>query len=145
MKTFVVQLLFLGLGLVFSTSLCAQDTDQSAIRSILDKQASAWSNGDLEAFMQDYWKSDSLTYFSRGSITKGWETTLNKYKKGYPSKAHTGQLTFKIAQLTQISENAYYVMGEYFLTRKVGNAHGTFMIIFKKIDGEWKIIADSSC
>ncbi|TFG89432.1 MAG: DUF4440 domain-containing protein, partial [Candidatus Atribacteria bacterium] len=28
---------------------------------------------------------------------------------------------------------------------KVGNADGIFMIIFKKIKGEWKIIADTSC
>jgi hypothetical protein len=35
-------------------------------------------------------------------------------------------------------------MGEYFLSRKVGDANGIFMILFKKIDGEWKIIADTS-
>jgi len=36
-------------------------------------------------------------------------------------------------------------MGEYHLTRNVGDANGVFMIIFKKINGEWKIIADTSC
>lgn len=145
MKTLVTAFLFFGLSLVPLTSLHAQNEDVSAIRSVLDKQAKAWSKGDLEGFMADYWKSDSLTYFSRGRITKGWQTTLDNYKKGYPSKSHIGQLEFKIAQITQISEEAYYVMGEYFLTREVGNANGTFMIILKKIDGAWKIIADSSC
>ena len=28
---------------------------------------------------------------------------------------------------------------------EVGNADGVFIIIFKKINGEWKIIADMSC
>jgi hypothetical protein len=36
-------------------------------------------------------------------------------------------------------------MGEYFLSRTVGDANGVFMIIFKKIDGAWKIVADMSC
>jgi len=33
----------------------------------------------------------------------------------------------------------------YHLTRNIGNAKGTFMVIFKRIYGEWKIVADSSC
>lgn len=125
--------------------LSAQKDDITAINDILKEQQQAWSNHDLEGFMQGYWKSDSLTYFSRGKITKGWQTTLDNYKRGYPTKAQTGKLSFKIAEITKISDNAYYVMGEYFLTREVGDANGTFMIVFKKIAGEWKIVADSSC
>jgi hypothetical protein len=53
-------------------------------------------------------------------------------------------LVFKIHEITPIEKKSYYVMGEYFLSRKVGDANGIFMILFKKIDGEWKIIADTS-
>ncbi|CAM3496527.1 YybH family protein [Zobellia roscoffensis] len=127
------------------SSITAQDSDIESIQNILDDQATAWSNHNLEKFMQGYWKSDELTYYSRGKITKGWQTTLDNYKKGYPTKAHTGKLNFKVDQITKITEDSYYVMGQYFLTREAGDANGTFMIIFKKIDGEWKIIADSSC
>ncbi|CAM4385182.1 DUF4440 domain-containing protein [Zobellia roscoffensis] len=127
------------------SSITAQNSDIESIQNILDDQATAWSNHNLEKFMQGYWKSDELTYYSRGKITKGWQTTLDNYKKGYPTKAQTGTLNFKVDQITKITEDSYYVMGQYFLTREVGDANGTFMIIFKKIDGEWKIIADSSC
>lgn len=126
-------------------SLSAQPEDVASIKSILAEQQKAWSNNDLEGFMQGYWKSDSLTYFSRGKITKGWQTTLDNYKKGYPTKAHSGKLDFEIAAITKINDDAYYVMGAYFLTRDAGDINGTFMIIFKRIDGEWKIVADSSC
>jgi len=128
-----------------SNLLSAQNDDIKAIQQILDNQAVAWSNNDLEGFMQDYWKSDSLTYYSGGKITKGWQTTLDNYKRGYPTKAHSGALNFQIDEITSISEDSYYVMGQYFLTREAGDKNGTFMIIFKRIDGEWKIIADSSC
>ena len=56
-----------------------------------------------------------------------------------------GSLKFKINDISKINDDAYYVMGEYILTRTVGNANGIFMIIFRKIDGVWKIIADTSC
>ncbi|MDA7724243.1 hypothetical protein N8836_01430 [Flavobacteriaceae bacterium] len=38
-----------------------------------------------------------------------------------------------------------FAMGRYFLSRNVGDANGVFMVIFKKIKGEWKIVADMSC
>ncbi|MBU2946167.1 YybH family protein [Zobellia uliginosa] len=137
-------LLVIGFLMIFS-SLSAQNNDTEAIENILESQAESWSNHDLEGFMQGYWKSDELTYYSGGKITKGWQTTLDNYKKGYPNKEATGVLNFQIDEITKINEESYYVMGQYFLQREVGDAHGTFMIIFKKINGEWKIIADSSC
>lgn len=127
------------------THKSSSGNDLVEIQKILAEQQTAWSNHDLEGFMQGYWQSDSLTYFSRGKISKGWQTTLEKYKKGYPTPSDTGELNFKIASINKISADAYWVMGEYFLSREVGDANGTFMIIFKRIDGEWKIVADSSC
>ncbi len=123
----------------------AQNEDVNAIKAILDEQQEAWSNNDLEGFMEGYWQSDSLTYYSGGNVTQGWQTTLDNYKKGYPTKKDTGTLHFKIDAITEITEDAYYVMGQYFLTLEAGDRNGTFMIIFKRIDGEWKIVADSSC
>jgi hypothetical protein len=36
-------------------------------------------------------------------------------------------------------------MGTYFLSREVGDANGVFMVVFKKINDEWRIVADMSC
>ncbi len=119
--------------------------DISAIKNVLDKQQKAWSNNDLEGFMEGYWQSNSLSFFSGGKITKGWQTTLANYKRNYPTKEDTGTLSFEIADISKINEDAYWVMGSYFLKRDAGDANGTFMIVFKRINGEWKIIGDSSC
>ena len=110
----------------------------------MDAQQIAWSKHDLEGFMQGYWKSDSLKFYGSNGVTLGWEKTLANYKRGYPTPDHSGTLKFKINDISKINEGAYFVMGEYHLTRKVGDANGIFMIIFKKINGEWKIIADTS-
>lgn len=140
---FTCALLFLVISC--NTTKPTVNEDLAAIRSILDQQQKAWSANDLEGFMAGYWKSDELTYFSRGKITKGWNTTLTNYKRNYPTPKETGTLQFEIANITQINADAYWVMGSYFLTREAGDANGTFMIIFKRINGEWKIIGDSSC
>jgi hypothetical protein len=111
----------------------------------MEQQEIAWNASDLEGFMQGYWKSESLKFYGSNGVTNGWEQTLTNYKNRYPSKDHTGDLKFTIDAVSKIEKNIYYVFGQYHLKRTVGDAHGTFMIIFKKIDGKWKIIADSSC
>lgn len=137
------------ISILFCLTSCSAPTtekeDISAIKSVMEVQEKAWSSYDLETFMGTYVKSDSLTFFSGGSLTQGWQNTLTNYRKRYPTEEQTGTLDFTLHNISRINEDAYWVMGEYHLTRKVGNINGTFMVIFKKINGEWKIVADSSC
>lgn len=130
---------------LFTLTTNAQNPDEAAILDVMKMQEEAWNNFDLESFMEGYWKSDSLKFFGRSGVTHGWEQTLERYRKGYPDQRHTGTLNFKIEQISPIEENSYYVMGRFYLTREAGDAEGIFMIIFRKIDGEWKIISDTSC
>ena len=111
----------------------------------MNDQEIAWSNNDLDGFMKGYHKSDSLKFYGKNGLTKGWQQTLDNYKKGYPTKSHSGTLQFEVIDLTPIENQSYWVMGTYFLSRDVGDTNGVFMIIFKKINGEWKIVADMSC
>lgn len=138
--------------LLLSISMCLfsclktnEQEDKDKILSIMKMQEKAWSNNDIEGFMEGYWKNDSLKFYGSSGLTYGWDNTLANYKKGYPTKDHSGTLNFKINDISKINNDAYFVMGEYYLKRNVGNANGVFMIIFKKIDGKWKIIADTSC
>ena len=69
---------------------------ETAILAVLKSQEIAWSQNDLEGFMQGYWKNDSSKFFGGNGLTKGWEQTLKNYQKNYPTKEHSGKLTFKI-------------------------------------------------
>jgi ketosteroid isomerase-like protein len=137
--------LFLFISTVFCTAQTQANKDKEAILSVMALQETAWNNHDLEGFMEGYWKNDSLKFYGGSGLTKGWGKTLANYKKGYPTKAESGVLKFVINDVSKIEDHTYWVMGEYHLTRDVGNANGVFIIIFKKINDEWKIIADMSC
>ncbi len=143
----IAVLLFIGVLLIACTNASKTNEveDKEAIEKLLRKQAKDWSNNHLEGFMEGYWKSDSLKFYNSNGITFGWDKTLANYKKRYPSKEHSGSLKFTINDISKIENGAYYVMGAYQLTRTVGDAKGIFMIILKKINGEWKIVADTSC
>ena len=136
------------LSLLISITSCSkpnEQEDKKAVIEVLRMQEQKWSNHDIEGYMEGYWKSDSLKFYGANGLTYGWQKTLDNYKKRYPTKGHTGTLNFKVNDITRISDDAYYVMGEYHLTRPIGNANGVFMIILKKIDGKWKVVADTSC
>ncbi len=118
---------------------------EAGIRLVLEKQVTAWNKHDLEGFMDGYWKSDQLKFYGASGLTLGWDQTLANYKKRYPTKRETGTLNFAINDISIIEGNNYWVMGEYHLKREIGDAEGIFIIIFKQINGEWKIVADMSC
>lgn len=121
------------------------DKAEAAIRLVMEAQEIAWNNHDLEGFMQGYWNSENLKFYGASGLTLGWEKTLENYKKNYPTKAESGMLEFSINDISKIEGNSYWVMGQFYLTREIGDASGPFIIIFKKIDGEWKIVADMTC
>ncbi len=142
MKESLLILFLLSFSLGFTQT--TEKIDKEAIKAVMNLQEKAWSN-NLEGFMQGYWKNDSLKFYGSSGLTKGWLKTLENYKKGYPTKEDSGTLKFTIKDISKIDKGSYWVMGEYHLKRMIGDANGVFLIIFKKIDGEWKIIADISC
>ncbi|OLY90838.1 conserved hypothetical protein [Cnuella takakiae] len=126
-----------------STQAFAQD-DAAAIRKLLATQTITWNQGDLEGFMQTYWKSDSLLFVGKSGATRGWQKTLDNYKKGYPDKDAMGQLAFDILEVRPLSPDHYFVVGKWMLKRKVGDLSGHYTLLMRKIAGSWKIIADHS-
>ena len=142
MKKLALLLCFVCASNSFSQTTIEDDIKD--INKVLKKQRIAWSNNNLEEYMEGYWKSDSLKFYSNHGVVYGWHDTLERYQKAYPTEAHTGKLSFRINDVTQINDRAYYVLGEYHIKRDIGNADGIFMLVFKKINGEWKIIVDTS-
>jgi ketosteroid isomerase-like protein len=130
--------------LIFSITAFAQKEDEQNIKSILTQQTIDWNKGNVDAFMLGYWNNDSVVFMGKNGPVYGYQNTLKNYKKSYPNAAAMGKLSFDIITVKKLSVNYYFVIGKYFLTRTIGNANGVFTLLFKKINREWKIIADHS-
>jgi ketosteroid isomerase-like protein len=117
---------------------------ERAILEVLDRQEAAWNRGDLETFMDGYWRSDSLKFIGRNGLTYGWQPTLDNYKKGYPSPEAMGKLTFTILSVEPLSGKSAFVIGKWHLQRKEDAPAGHFTLLWKKIGGKWVIVADHS-
>jgi len=130
-------------GLNYKNSY-GQSKDLKSITNILATQEKAWNNGDLVGFMNGYWQSDSLCFIGKRGLTYGWEATLANYKKSYPDTNAMGKLTFTLLRTEKISNKAYYVIGKWKLTRTNDVLEGHFTLLWKKIKGQWVIVADHS-
>jgi len=117
---------------------------EAEIRALLAKQTEAWNRGDVEGFMEGYWKNDSLMFIGKSGITYGWQQTLDNYKKGYPDKTAMGQLTFTLIEMKLLSKKYFSVVGKWHLKRTIGDLSGHYTLLLKKIKGKWVIVKDHS-
>ncbi len=122
----------------------AQKNDDANIRQLLTVQTAAWNRGDIDGFMQTYWKSDSLMFIGKSGVTRGWQKTLENYKKGYPDTAAMGKLAFDIITIKSLSPDYYYVVGKWMLKRSIGDISGHYDLLLRKVNGRWVIISDHS-
>jgi ketosteroid isomerase-like protein len=99
-------------------------------------------SGDIEGYMDGYDRSDDTVFVSGDRINRGWQTVLDRYKKGYDSREKMGVLTFSDVEITMLSKDAAAVLGRWHLQRAGDEPHGTFTLIFRKTKAGWRIVHD---
>ena len=119
-----------------------QSKSADAIREVMNAQAAAWNAGHIDAFMKGYWNSERLVFVSGDNVTRGWQPTLDRYKKSYDSRAKMGTLVFSDLEITVLSKDAAVVLGNWALTRESDNPKGKFTLIFRKFKDGWRIVHD---
>ncbi len=120
----------------------ASSPAETAIRQLMADQAAAWNKGNIDEFMKGYWNNDSLMFVGHSGITYGYKQTLDHYKKDYSNTDLMGQLFFTLLQVKPLSPDYYFVIGKWLLKRKAGDIGGIYTLLFRKIDGQWRIVCD---
>ncbi len=145
-SSFIVALALTG---IVSRDVCGQTKPDSrgaksiaAIRAVLDAQVSAWNRGDIEGFMDGYWRSPETVFASGDTVTRGWQTVLERYKKSYDTREKMGTLTFSDLEIQLISKDAAVALGRWQLARGSDTPHGRFTLIFRRTAPGWRIVHD---
>ncbi|PWJ59851.1 ketosteroid isomerase-like protein [Dyadobacter jejuensis] len=130
--------------LLLTTGAYAQSkVDQDQIYDQLNQQVAHWNNGDIAAFMEAYWPSDSLMFVGKSGVTYGYTNTYQNYLKRYPDRATMGILSFEYINMSFPSPGVAFLVGKFHLHRpEKGDASGFYTLLWRKIDGKWRIVVD---
>jgi len=129
--------------LIFLVS-CKSTNHCNEIYNLMEQQEDAWNNGNLENFMNLYWKNDSLVFIGKSGINYGWDKTFSNYKNSYKSKEQMGTLKFNNIICNHINDSTHIVTGKWSLKRNnsIGNINGYYSLIWVKKQTGWKITYD---
>jgi beta-aspartyl-peptidase (threonine type) len=134
--------------LVCARCQAADRTKETAeVRRILEQQQDAWNRRDLDDFMRGYWHSPALTFVGGANVTRGWESTLERYRKTYQAGGkEMGKLDFSDLDIQPLGPDAAFVRGAFHLQMSDGKQpHGRFTLVFRRFAAGWRIIHDHTC
>ncbi len=131
----------LGAGAPAATD---EDGDPVAaeIEGVLATQVACWNRGDLDGFMETYWRSPDLTFSSGGETRRGWDDTQKRYQARYPTPERMGRTTFSELEVRPLGASAALVLGRWELERAPDPIGGNFSLVMQKLDGQWRIVHD---
>ena len=116
--------------------------DSLSIVNILFNQQQNWNNGDIDAFMEGYMKTNKLVFSGASGPIYGWKSTRNRYKKTYSNRILMGKLKFDVLNMSRLSSDVVQLQGKFYLTREIEDSSGYFTLTWLKRNGKWLIISD---
>ncbi len=119
-------------------------TTEEIILATLKAQSAAWNEGNMDAFMEAYWKSDELKFVSDNVVTQGYSSVQKKYREKYGNSGELGLLQLDKTDFVQVTDDVAIVTGRFNLAKDGDDSTGTFSLVMKRIDGMWRIAHDHS-
>lgn len=120
----------------------SSESDRAAIRSALEGQRAAWNRGDVDAFLEGYWRSPELTFSGSSGTARGWDAVRARYKETYADREAMGELQFSELEFRFLGPDAALVLGHWHLARGKGDIGGVFSLVWQRFPEGWRIIHD---
>ena len=117
------------------------------IEEMLHSSADSWNRGDLDGFLDDYWRSEALTFSGPAGITRGWDDLRTRYLESYwAPETVRDSLRFQEIEVVPLGDDHALALGQYVLFTAGGGGNvsssGFFSLVLKNLQGEWKILHD---
>ena len=148
LATVLTMFVLVSISVVHGSSKVAPGSSEGAaleeISAVLDTQTADWNRGDIEAFMKGYRNASDTEFVGVSGIKRGYDSVIQRYKQSYPGASAMGHLTFSGQTIHVLDSKSAYVVGEFHLERKMGNASGVYTLIMRKFPEGWRIVHDHS-
>jgi ketosteroid isomerase-like protein len=130
-----------------TVSTVSAERELASIQDVLAAQQAAWNRGDVESYMSaGYWQSPDLVFLSGGTITRGYEPVLARYKANYQGAGkEMGRLAFSETELELLAPEVALARGRWELVMKDGKRiGGRYSLLLRKLSAGWRVVQDHS-
>ena len=119
--------------------------DEYKIRQYFSKQEKCWNTADIACFTNAFTVSEALQNGSKAATTFGYEEVIREFKK-LSTKEGMGNLHIDNIKTRRLGDNLYMATGKINLKfpEQEDISQSRFVVLLKKINGDWKIITEHS-
>jgi uncharacterized protein (TIGR02246 family) len=130
---------------------------RAEVIEMLQAQAGAWSDGDLDAFCSVY--AADATFLSPTGLTRGRDEILQRYRTRYADRSAMGRLTFEVLEVEPLGGREVSMLGDAKPSEVHGvsvaarwtlsyadreEATGLTLLVLRRQGDRWIIIQDAS-
>lgn len=139
-----LSLFFFGYTASAQTEFDIINRRTQSIQQLIQTQVDCWNQGDLEGYMNGYWKSDSLQFVTEKGITFGYDNVLKNYQNTWGVKQDFGMLIFKDLRIKALDDLKllFQVTGKWFVISETEENGGHFSLIVRFENRVPQIIID---
>jgi SnoaL-like domain len=140
-RTALVAALLLVVGLP-AAAQAAENLAKAQVIALLTEQVADWNKGDLNGFMEGYWRSPETEYVGAAGIVQGWNAIEQRYQLAYQGTKAMGRLRFENLHVTMLAPDAALAVGTYVLRSGNKESEGIFTLVIRRLPEGWRIIND---
>lgn len=117
------------------------DGAEQQVKAMLKNRADAWNNRNLNRYMEDYRKFDSLRVSFNGQTEKGWDAVRDFFEPKFgPSM---GTLRIDNMKVHMVGDYASIVTADWNLEEENKITNGRMNLVMKKVDAAWRITTEN--
>ena len=112
--------------------------DEQQIKTMLKNRVDAWNDRNLDRYMADYRKFDSLSVTINGDVKKDWKPVYDVFASRFGPEM--GTLRISDIEIELVGDYASIVAANWNLQQDSKVTNGRMNLVLNKVDSSWKII-----
>jgi limonene-1,2-epoxide hydrolase len=113
---------------------------EETIRQLTAKLQTDWNAGDMEAYLDAYWKSEQMSLMFGNQAVRGWQALADLFRGSWTTEEAMGDFSASNIVVVPISSDTVISSGAFTHVFPDETADGSFTHVWKQLeDGQWRI------
>jgi limonene-1,2-epoxide hydrolase len=113
---------------------------EQAIRDLTQKLQTDWNGGNMDAYLDAFWRSEELSLMFGNQAVRGWQAMAEMFRGNWATEQAMGDFSVNNVVVTQLSSDTVIASGAFTHVFPDETVEGSFTHVWKLLeDGQWRI------